>query len=230
MVRRGSKLSRKYEKHLAYYELLEELRRSRHCAFCVLERKGIHKYFEGLLYEKVNDGGIRSSLVKSRGFCPRHAHLLSSFGDALGTAILYSDQINLRLKSLEQSLSRKRSRARKEPAEPGLCPACQAEVRLRQAHVGTLLHGLSDPEMAAALEGSTGLCFPHFSLAMSEAKDPEVRSVLLQTQEAQLKGLASQLKKLIDTYDYRRITGGFKEEKDSWLRAVEMVSGLKTVF
>ncbi|HVP17518.1 MAG TPA: DUF6062 family protein [Spirochaetia bacterium] len=218
--------SRKYEKHLAYYELLEELRKSRRCSFCVLERTGIRKYFEGLLYEKVNDVGIRAALARSRGFCPRHAHILSSFGDALGTAILYADQLRLRLESLEVG-PRRRSPAR---SEQGLCPACQAEIRMRQAHVRTLLHGLADPEMAAAWAGSAALCFPHFTLAMSEAKDPEVKSALVRTQGARLKGLASQVKQLIDRYDHLRAAEGFEEEKDSWLRAVEMISGLKTVF
>ncbi len=213
--------ARKYEKHLAYYELLEELRRSRHCAFCVLERKGIHTYVEGLLYEKVNDRGVRETLSKSRGFCPRHAHLLAGFGDALGTSILYADQVGLLLRSLEHS--------RREKG-PAACPACLAETRMRQAHVSTLLHGLDDPEMASAWERSAGLCFPHFSLAMNDAKDPDTKKVLVRTQEARLKELASQLKELIDSYDYRRAAAGSREERDAWLRAVEMVSGLKTVF
>lgn len=218
--------TRKYEKHLAYYELLEELRKSRHCAFCVLQRKGINKYFEGMLYEKVNDPGLRASLVDSQGFCPRHAHMLAGFGDALGTAILYEDQLRQRLKSLEPG-PRRRPRANgKQPA----CPACRVEDRMRGAYISTLLRGLPDPEMAAAWEASAGLCFPHFSLAMREAKDPDVKRALVRTEEATLKGLASQLKELIDRYDYRRITAGFKEEKDSWLRAVEMISGLKAVF
>ncbi len=219
--------AKKYEKHLAYYQILETLRSAKRCAFCELERKGIQKFFDGLFYEKVNDRGLRDALVKSRGFCARHAHFLVSFGDGLGTAILYADQVELRMKSLDSPGA---ARRRKRPTQDGICPACRALGRLRAGFVHTLLQGLADPEMSGAFATSAGLCFPHFQAAIEAAQDSEVKKELVRIQKEKTQALLSQLKELIDKYDYRRIASGFKEEKDSWMRAVEMVSGLKDVF
>jgi len=38
-----------HEKHLAFYKMLDELRKVRCCAFCSLERKALHQFFDGLL-------------------------------------------------------------------------------------------------------------------------------------------------------------------------------------
>jgi len=229
----GEMAIRKYEKHLAFYEMRDELKKAKHCAFCTLERKRMHQYFDGLLYEKVNDPGIRRSLVRSAGFCPRHAHMLAGFGDSLGTAILYQDQIRLRMKTMEKMGSPLRKSRKPSPSAAKKqedCPACRIEGQMRMGHAHSLLQGLTDPEMVDAFETSAGLCFPHFTFAVNEAEDPGVRSVLIRVQKEKMERLSAQLKEFMDKHDYRRISEGFAEEKDSWLRAVELVSGLKNVF
>ncbi len=223
----------KYEKHLAYYELRDEFRKTKHCALCSLERKALHQFFDGLLYEKVTDPGIRGELVRSQGFCPRHAHVLVGFGDGLGTAILYYDQVQLRMKALQGMVSKPRKSHRSQESSAkgrGQCPACRIEKQVRAGHARTLLQGLNEPEMVEAFSSSTGLCFPHFSLVVNEAKESETRSILLCVQTGKLEKLIAHLKEFMDKHDYRRTSEGFTEEKDSWLRAVDLVSGLKNVF
>lgn len=104
-----------YEKHMAFYKMRDELRNAAVCAFCSLERVALHQFFDGLLYEKITDPGMRSALVKSAGFCPRHAHMLVGFGDGLGAAILYQDQLRIRLDALGKIKSQ-RARKRASPA------------------------------------------------------------------------------------------------------------------
>ena len=221
------------EKHMAFYKMRDEIRKAKHCALCSLERKAMHQFFDGLLYERVTDPGMRKALVKSAGFCPRHAHMLAGFGDGLGTAILYEDQLKLRLEALRKAKSPLRKhRAFRQTAERGetLCPACLREEQMRARHVQMLLKGLSDSEMASAFESSMGLCFPHFSLAAEQAEDSAVKSMLVRVQAENVKRLLVQLKEFIDKHDYRRTAEDYAEEKDSWMRAVELVSGLKNVF
>jgi ParB-like chromosome segregation protein Spo0J len=217
---------REQEKHMAFYKMRDEIRRAKHCALCSLERKAMHQFFDGLLYERVTDPGMRKALVKSAGFCPRHAHMLAGFGDGLGTAILYEDQLKLRLEVLNMAKSPFRTHRREE----ALCPACLREEQMRARHVQMLLKGLSDSEMASAFESSMGLCFPHFSLAAEQAEDSAVKSILVRVQAENVKRLLVQLKEFIDKHDYRRTSEDYAEEKDSWMRAVELVSGLKNVF
>lgn len=218
---------------MAFYKMRDELRKARHCALCSLERKAMHQFFDGLLYERVTDPGVRKALVKSAGFCPRHAHMLVGFGDGLGTAILYEDQLKLRLEALRKArspLPRSRASRFSEEREESLCPACQREGEMRSRHVQMLLKGLTDSEMLSAFESSVGLCFPHFALASEQAPDSEVRRVLVRVQAENVKHLLAQLKEFIDKHDHRRTSEDYAEEKDSWMRAVELVSGLKNVF
>ncbi len=219
-------IDKKHEKHLAYYRMLEALRTARRCVFCDLECKGIALYFGGLLYEKVTDPGVRAALSESGGFCPRHARILASFGDGLGTAILYADQIKLRKESLETGAPLSRAWDRTD----GACPACQAETRMRASNTRTLLQGLRDPEMRDALAGSAGLCFLHFTTVLKQADDSEVANVLMQLQKDRLESLSVELQEFISKYDYRRTSDEFRRERDSWLRAIEMVSGVEDVF
>jgi hypothetical protein len=224
---------KKYEKHRAYYEMRDELRKAKRCAFCSLESKAMHQFFDGLLYEKVTDPGIRSSLAKSAGFCPRHAYMIVGYGDALGTAILYEDQLKLRMEALEgmkHPSGRQRGLQSFNKRDQETCLACRKESQMRMGHVYTLLQSLTDPEMTEALVSSAGLCFPHFTLAVNGAKVQEVRDVLIRVQQEKLQDLLSHLKEFVDKHDHRRSLDSFAEEKDSWMRAVEVVCGSKGVF
>jgi hypothetical protein len=222
----------KYEKHRAFYEVRDALLKCVHCAFCFLESKAMHKYFDSLLYEKVNDPGLRDGLVRSQGFCPRHAHMLAGFGDGLGTALLYEDQIRLRLKTLVNiQAPRRKSRVLPSgPKDEAQCPACHSADQIRWRHIRTLIEGMQDPEMASALESSAGLCFPHLMIAVSATEDPEVREELIRMERKKMETLLAQLEKYVLKSDYGRTSEAFAEERDSWMRAVEFVSGLKNVF
>jgi hypothetical protein len=224
---------RAYEKHLAFYKMRDELRKSKCCAFCSLERRALHQFFDGLLYEKVTDPGLRSSLVKSGGFCPRHAHMLVGFGDALGTAILYEDQLKLRREALEKmkaAVARRRALHKSHRGGPMVCPACRFEEKMQRAHAQTLLQGLSDPEMAEVFASSPGLCFLHVTLVMNEEQRMEEKRILIEVQEEKLEKLLVQLKEFQRKQNYRGSAEESSEEKDSWQRAIEFVSGMKNVF
>ena len=217
---------------MAFYKMQDELLKAKQCALCIIERKALHQFFDGLLYERVTDPGIRTALARSGGFCPRHAHMLVGFGDALGTAILYQDQIRLRMEALRKVKPPARTRHARPLDSPGkgVCPACHYEEQTRMLNVHTLLQGLSDSGMAAAFTSSAGLCFPHFSLALNEAQEVATSNFLKQAQWQKVEHLQSQLKEFIDKHDHRRTAEEFAAEKDSWLRAVEFVSGMKNVF
>ena len=200
-----------HEKHLAFYKMLDELCKVRCCAFCSLERKALSQFFDGLLYEKVTDPGIRGSLVKSGGFCPRHAYMLAGIGDALGTAILYQDQVKLRLEALEKMkvpVASRRALRKADRRGDRECPACRFEQRKQRAHAQTLLQGLSDQEMAEAFTASSGLCDLHFALVMNEEQHSEEKRILIDVQREKLKALLVQLKEFLDKQD-----GGYPSKR-----------------
>ena len=118
-------------KHIAYHELLDAVRNAEGCPLCDIEANAVKRYFESLLYESVNDPGVREGLMRSRGYCQRHAHYLRSHGNGFGIAILYQDQIRLFLRLLDgletiaSKVTRKGARAQRQ--RPEVCPACHTQ-------------------------------------------------------------------------------------------------------
>ncbi|HPD16095.1 MAG TPA: DUF6062 family protein [Planctomycetota bacterium] len=218
------------EKHLPYHIVLEALRQAAGCPLCSIEVEGTKRYLDGLLYESVNDPGVRRSLRASRGYCPRHAHTLAGFKSGLGTAILYRDQVELFLdflKALRQpGLRRLRPSATAAWSKRAQCPACHLEAESRERHAAILIEGLADDEeMRAAFDACPGLCVPHFLFVYDRIGDSGTRGYLWEVQQRKLAALQGELDDFIARHDYRRIKDGFGEVGDSWVRALQLMAG-----
>lgn len=85
-------MSESLPRGLAYYKLLEALKEPG-CPICRLGRANVEAYLENLLYENVNDPGVRENILAARGFCSFHAYQLVKIGDALGLGIIYNDLV-----------------------------------------------------------------------------------------------------------------------------------------
>lgn len=226
-MRRGS------EKHIDYFAVLDAFREAKLCALCELEDRSVRMYLDSLLYESVNDAGVRANLVRSRGYCRRHAHLLLEFANGLGTAILYLDQVRQYLQFLEGLRGPDAKLRRKKEQEwnhHALCPACAIQAQSRRGQVGTLLAWLDDPEMREAFEQSPGLCVPHLLFVLDQAEDTDQRDYLIAVQTRMFSTLADELAEYCRKHDYRFLADGFGKEGDSWQRAVNMMVGINGGF
>lgn len=212
------------QKHTAYFELLEAFQKAPGCAICGLTLRGTHRYMDSLLYESVTDGGMRARLIKSKGFCPRHARFLLEYNDALGTALLYEDQLQLGLDFLQHLRKTERTpgNAWNEHEE---CPACRVENEGCGFALSTLRDWIDDSELRSAIEAGSGLCMPHLVAAVNLVQESCARRFLLDAHLAKLTGLLMELKEFIRKNDYRFQGKGFGHERDSWRRAVKMLVG-----
>ena len=211
------------EKHMEYFEVLEAFQQPDTCAFCELESRTVKRYLDTLLYENVNDPGLRRKLALSQGFCSRHAHALLRFGDALGIAILYRDQVQRRIESLES-----RKSFQKKPRES--CPACDQQLQTRRRCVQTLLAWVGEADMRRAIEAGSGLCLPHLDETLSHCRDEEAEAYLLRTHRASLENLLGELAELIRKNDYRFRHEPVGSERDAWRRAVRRLTGNESIF
>jgi len=226
-------MKHKPEKHLPYFTVLEAFQKAKGCAMCELETDATRRYLDSLLYESVNDPGVRENLIRSKGYCLRHAHLLLGFGDGLGTAILYQDQVCLFLRFLADLKGAKPKLVKKSPAawhRHEACPACRLQIEGREYHADVLLEGLDGDEMRAAFEASPGLCVPHFLLALQRSHDPQRQQYLVQVEKKRFKELQGELEEFCRKHDYRFRKEGFGKEGDSWIRVVKMMTGSREVF
>lgn len=218
-----------------YYNVLDALKSNQGCPMCAFESKRSRRYFRSLLHESVNDPHIRSDLIRSKGYCRGHAHMLLEFRDGLGTAILYHDQVEMFLRFLRGLVGlnsqRLRAKAVSRWRDRDTCPACVHQLRYRGHFVATLIAGLSEPDpgIVEGWEKCPGLCVPHFLTVVDEGREGRALDRLVEHQAHEFDGLLKELEEFCRKQDYRFRDEPYGEEKDSWLRAVEMITGASYV-
>ncbi len=207
--------------HSATYDALLETCRQPGCPVCQMEQASVRRYLDHLFYEQVNDYALRRHIRASLGFCPEHARLAMDgmIGNAFGLAILYEDLLRVTLTQLEQQ--------QKVAAPREVCPACAHLDSLRRRIWVEFSKHLPDEEFIAALETSQGLCIPHLRQVLEHLPQADKRNALLAIQMESMKSLRVELAEFIRKNDYQFSGEPFGGERDSWQRAVRLISGHK---
>ena len=246
MIRKGSSA-------YSYFELLDVCRQPG-CPICSLGHAAARRNINTLIYEGVNDYGLRAKLRESMGYCHEHAWLLPEAGEsaALGIAIVHRDLLNNMRKRLEQIKFDKGQKRKlrtfvaeaispdegsvKDPRSArylpttALCPACQDQEKIEKLAFKSLLDALEkeDAPMLAALESSAGLCLPHLRTALESVRNAQSFDLLVTIANDQLSVLIQDLDEFIRKSDHRfreeKIT---EQERESWRRALQRVVGLQ---
>lgn len=214
------------------------------CCVCRLLARDERRYWEALLYEQVNDPGLRDALRAARGYCAIHAHALAATpGAPLAIAIIANDILATVREALVDHpetratgpLALLRS-AIGGDAEPDAlvgalrgtrpCPACVHLNSLAEMYVETLVFHLERDDAYAAYRQSAGVCLPHVLLAARVARASQGLERLVAQQQAVLDQLGHELGEFIRKHDYRFHAEGIAEdESDVWRRALDLLSG-----
>jgi hypothetical protein len=230
-------------KHTLYFECLEALQAG-HCPVCHLAKQTVARQLDSLIYESVNDPGVRARTAAAQGFCRAHAWQLRRQGGALGIAIVYRDVVRdvvealgtaeygsgrLSLHSLIEAIDRERpSRATgaavRHLSPTAGCPACLGQQRAERMYADVVLESVAEPEMHAALTENPGLCLPHLRLALERVRDERRFRLLVLASRNAFARLLDDLDEMIRRHDYR-FTGGLAEFGDAWIRAITRVTG-----
>lgn len=237
----------------SYFELLDACQKPG-CPICTLGHAAARRNIQTLVYEGVNDYGVRAKLRESLGYCYEHAWLLPEGGEsaALGIAIIHRDLLNTVRQSLEKIKYDKSTRrkfrsivadtispndrlgedprtARYLPTTAS-CPACMDRLKVENLAFKSLIDALEkeDKPMITALEHSAGLCLPHLRQSLEEVRGLPSFSTLVNISKAQIEVLIGELDEFIRKNDHRfrdeKITA---QERDSWRRALERMVGQK---
>jgi hypothetical protein len=227
----------------SFYDLRDAMA-AQDCPVCRLAAGAADRYMDNLLYENVNDAGLRKQTRRARGFCHAHAWGLVRHGASLGVAIITRDVLQTLLQVLDGarfepppliSLQRALGQgdeaaahvvARLAPQEE--CPVCRHVGEMEGIYLGALVeHLLGEEGLLPAFEASDGLCLPHFRRALIRVHTQAVFDGLVGAQRAIWERLASQLNEVIRKSDYRVEEGLEGAERDAWLRALAAISGAK---
>ena len=239
-------MKRKPESTPYYQDIVEALDKAG-CPICRLLAASTERYLDSVLWELVNDHGVRDELNRARGYCQQHGWLLVRAGAALGVAILMRDVVRTLLAEVEtnpieevsesavQGLLRSLERdpeckatvkleAALAPQTP--CPVCALEQDRECDYVKTLTaHLVGRGALADAYRASDGLCLEHFRGALARASSKSEAEMLVAVQQAVWQRLHEELGEFIRKNDHQFRGETFGQEKDSWRRALEAVSG-----
>jgi hypothetical protein len=191
------------------------------CPICRVEHDAALRYISGLFYEQTNDFNLRERLRASLGFCRQHAHLMVEElqGNALGIALIYQDVLKVAINHLEDRHG--------TLAPVRKCPACEQRDLSMMRTISELSKNIQDETITKALKASEGLCFFHLRHTLRHMRMPEKRELLISIQREIMSRLRLDLGEFIRKNDYRFSKESFGPERDSWKRAVSMVSGAK---
>jgi hypothetical protein len=216
---------------VGYHDLMADLKKHG-CPVCHGADRSAWKMLDGLLWESVNDPGIRARLRATHGFCRSHALMALSVASeqsaALGMAILYEDFLrNVREEVIQATAPRQRRQRRGLPRIGQPCMICHNADSTARNYLGVLAKAAEDTDPWRAIRRpERGLCLPHVTLGLRlHTANDEAANIA----EAFLHGeaeLRRNLQELIRKHDYRFMPEGFtEEERASWVRAVHRLVG-----
>jgi hypothetical protein len=207
----------KHEKHSPFFSLMDALK-EKHCPICYLCRKSVTMFFDGFLYESVNDPGMRDAIRNAGGFCEKHSWQMIFFGDPFGNAIISHDLLSIVQKDTLLETVKTDRRVK------GKCPACQTWEDAEKRYIAVFIENFEDVEFQMGLNGSFGLCLGHFN-SILKALPKKQRQRLIEIESAKLSALINELAEFQDKFDYKRSHEDFGEDRDVWIRAVEFLKG-----
>jgi hypothetical protein len=213
---------------------LDQALRQNACPICWISQKSIQRFLDGLLYENVNDPGIRRHVTAALGFCNRHAwQMRAMYGASLGIALLHRDALKQWQNQIDYvgkpdghlDLERYRKQIAQANESSEKCLACERQADVERRYIETLLEALSDREFTEALRQSAGMCHAHFAQACHSATQVETLDALVEIQTAINRRLIAELDEFIRKNDYRFVSEGLGVEGDAWIRTIERLSG-----
>lgn len=144
---------------------LERAFREPGCPLCVLVQETDWRGLWILLWEHVNDPGVRGELLASLGFCPDHWRGLDQVGrreglGVMGQAILGQSVVAEVARRLRCALAGGAPLASALDVRAA-CPQCRQRAFAERSYLEELGRWLDEPLFRAMYERTDGLCLPH---------------------------------------------------------------------
>jgi hypothetical protein len=220
---------------VGYHDLIADLR-SQGCPICHGAQRSAWRYLDGLLWEKVNDAGVRFGLRASHGYCREHSMMLLSVASAHvgshGLAILLEDLLRHVMADAEHEAKAKakpNSRHRRSLlSAEAPCSVCQMARSTEDSYIKILSKAdESSPPFEGIRREGRGICLPHLVMGLSTlSKDVDARVRYVACFRHGSAELALELGEFVRKLDYRfhheRLTPG---ESSSWRRGVYRMVG-----
>ncbi len=204
------------------------------CPVCDLVTRAVDGWFQGLLYENVNDRTMRARFARDVGMCNRHVHQLGGYNDGLAIGILYREILADAIRSLggcgiggleagasgtssameggthsasDASAGGASGPARDISALPlheGRCLVCDYERDTESRMTGIIADFIDDDELRAGLLRSRGLCLPHLARLAALLPGGAIPGWLVDFHRTKYEGLLADLDVYLESCNFTR--------------------------
>lgn len=220
-------------RHTPFFELQEALGEAG-CPICALSARALERFFGGLVYEKVNDRGLRDAIRRAYGLCAAHGAMLRAARSALGMAIIQRDVLRAAAASLRGETAAGQGgrgwrgalfggRGASGLAQPGgPCVAC-ALADETATHWAAVL-GQHYDVLRPQFQASGGVCLDHLRAALRVAP-AGAGAAIRDDQLAIWARLEAELDEFIRKHDHNFAGEPLGDERDAPGRATDLLAG-----
>jgi len=187
----------------------------RGCLICHMLDKDETDFMANLQHQTIKDEKVRQDVVSSNGYCNFHFHQMARLSSPMVNAILTKDLIDVEIKEIER-----------DSVGPILkidCPVCKYAAEREEFYVKEFRALLSEKSFQKEYEATDGLCRIHLKGVLDLLQGGELHQFMLTSHMMHLRLLKAQLETFISKV--RSTSRDFKEEKNSWLIAIEKMVG-----
>jgi len=189
----------------------------RGCPICHVLDKDEYDLMAQLQYQTIKEEKVRQNVVSSNGYCNFHFHEMARLASPVGNAVLTKDLINAEIKEIEKGFFGTTLRID--------CLVCRYAAEREEFYVKEFRVLLSEKSFQKEYEATDGLCRIHLKGVLNLLEEGELHHFMLASHIMHLKLLRVQLETFISKV--RSTSRDFKEEKNSWLVAIEKMAGKK---
>jgi len=189
----------------------------RGCLICHVLDRDETDFMAQLQYQTIKEEKVRKDVVSANGYCNFHFHQMARMASPIGNAILIKDLIKEEIREIEEKTS-----GMKDEVD---CSVCNYVIDCEDFYLEEFKALLQEGSFQQEYDSTDGLCRIHLKRVLDSLKESELRQYLLKTQLMHLKLLGVELETFISKV--RSTSRDFKEEKNSWLVAIEKMVGKK---
>ena len=186
------------------------------CPVCIMKKESIGKTVYTILYELVNDSGVRKRFDEE-GLCNEHAQLMVKIArnfpelGGLGPAIIFKDIMERLVEYMEKVSSKRVIRS-------SGCYLCKVEREFERVYVKTYAKVFKFSEGRQKYEMSkTTFCFDHAQMILRElSRDRKSFEWFKKIQTVKYREIVRKLEIYIEKHDYRKNGIPFGDEVHAW--------------
>ena len=212
----------------SFTELLEDFKKDG-CPICRLNFSNIDSYFSSILYECVNDPGVRKNLRNSFGYCRGHSIQFIDFVEnsynRFGASIIIADIAAEIIKELGKLSKLSLKELKKIPGAKHKCPACSYQESHEHIYYFEIINNLENEDFFNKLLKSDGLCMDHLHGLIKIIKDPIKRFKIIENQKLKLSKLIKDMDAFVKKHSGQNSQKITSDEADAFKKAIRHIVG-----